>query len=111
MEISRIDLLADTHLDLLAHQIGKGPANRLPHYPFHAPGDLELTSAGRASNFKAVQADLALVVNRRGVHRSRVQRIERDHVPSALFGDSDELLFSCFVINQRKGRLVKLERS
>jgi hypothetical protein len=36
-------------------------------------------------------------------HRRKV------HVSSALFGDADELLLSCFVVDQRKGRLMKLE--
>src|SRR5271157_1004782 len=83
--------------------------NRLPHQPFDPTGDLELTSTGRAADFKPVEADLGVIVHRRRVHRSRCQRVERDHVSPALLGDTDELLFSCLIVDQRKRCLMKLE--
>src|SRR5271165_1780739 len=103
MEIGRIDLLSNTHLNLLAllaHQICEGPVNRLPRQTVDSTGDLELTGTRRATHFKPIETDLGVVVYRRGIHRSWGQRVERDHVSSSLFRHADELLFSRFVIDQ-----------
>src|SRR2546427_282861 len=99
VEIGRVDLLSDAHLDLLSHKIGKGAVNRLPHQPLDATSDLELSSAGRATDLKPVEADLTLIVYRRRINRSRCKGINGNHVATTLLGNTDESLFTAFIVD------------
>jgi hypothetical protein len=57
VEIGRVNLLPDSHLHLLAHQVGKCSGNRFSHWPFNPVRDFELACAGRRADFKAVQTN------------------------------------------------------